>query len=61
MDGMIQQAVEQNVLRAVQQVEDQIDAELHRLENLDEDELEKLRQGRINEMKRSAIVFVVYT
>ena len=33
-------------------VEDQVDAELHRLENLDEDDLEGIRQRRLAAMKK---------
>lgn len=48
----VQQAIAEQVLRAAQQVEEQIDSELHRLENLDDDDIEKLRQRRIEELKR---------
>ena len=44
--------IEQQVLRAAQQVEDQIDSELHRLENMDDDDIERLRQKRMDELKR---------
>ena len=36
-------AVEKTVLEATKVVEEQIDAEIDRLENLDDDELDKLR------------------
>jgi hypothetical protein len=52
MDGMVQQALEANLLQVAKTFEDQIDAQLHQLENLDEDDLERIRQRRIDEMKR---------
>lgn len=36
-------AVEKTVLEATKVIEEQIDAEIDRLENLDDDELDKLR------------------
>lgn len=48
----VQQIVEQQVLRAARELEQDIDAKLHKLDNLDEDEMEKLRQKRIDDMKR---------
>lgn len=36
MEGVIQQAIERQVLQAVQAAEDAVDDELHRLENLKE-------------------------
>ena len=44
--------LEQQLLRAAQQVEDQIDSELHKMENMDDDDIERLRQKRIDELKR---------
>lgn len=52
MQQAVQAAIEQQVLRAAQEVESQIDAELHKLETLDDDDLERLRQKRIDELKR---------
>ena len=52
MQHAVQAAIEQQVLRAAQEVENQIDAELHKLETLDDDDLERLRQKRIDELKR---------
>lgn len=39
--------MEQAVLQIAQQMEDKVDADLHRLENLGEDELESVRQARV--------------
>ena len=50
--NQVQQMIEQQMLRAAQQVEDQIDSELHRMENMDGDDLERLRQKRVEELKR---------
>ena len=51
----MQRVVEQNVIAAAQQMEDHIDGELHRLENLDEDDLERLRERRIKQLKQQAM------
>ena len=48
---IIQQAIEQNVIAAAKQVEDQLDSQLHALENLDSDSLEDLRQKRLQQYK----------
>lgn len=44
--------IEQQVMQAAQQMEEQLDSEMHRLENLDDDDIEALRQRRIAELKR---------
>ena len=44
----IQAAVESNVLQATKVIEDQLDAEIDKLEKMDDDELEQLRSGHIN-------------
>lgn len=51
---LVQQAIEASLLQAAQAMEDQLDSQLHQLENLDEDDLERVRQRRIDEMKRCA-------
>ena len=40
----VQQAVESTVMGATKTVEEQLDAEIERLDNLDSDDLEKLRE-----------------
>ena len=50
----MQRVVEQNVIAAAQQMEDHLDGELHRLENLDGDDLERLRERRIKQLKQQA-------
>ena len=52
MDGLIQQNLEQNLLQAAKTIEDAVDVQLHRLENLQEDDIERIRQKRIHDMKR---------
>lgn len=49
---IVQQAVEQSVLRVAQQLEEQLDSELHKLENLQDDDLERIRQRRVQELKQ---------
>lgn len=49
---MQQAVVEQALLNVAKQVEQQIDAELHKLENLQDDDIEALRQRRIQELRR---------
>lgn len=44
--------IQQKVLEVANQVERQLDAELEQLENLDVDDLEKLREKRLEEMKK---------
>ncbi|PSC73423.1 choline isoform B [Micractinium conductrix] len=48
----VQQLIEQQVLRAAQEMENQIDSELKKLENLEDDDIENLRQRRIQELKK---------
>lgn len=49
----MQQAVEQQLMQAAQVVEQQLDAEISKLENLEEDDLESLRKKRIQAMKKA--------
>lgn len=49
-DGMLDQAV----LAVAQQLEQQVDTELHRLDNLGEDEIEVLRRRRMEEVRKFA-------
>jgi hypothetical protein len=48
MDAAVGHVMEQAVLNAAQQLEDQLDQQIHTMENLDEDDIEKLRKGRID-------------
>lgn len=55
MEQLQQQIVEQHLLAAAQKVEDQLDNEMHQLQRLDEDDMESLRQQRIQQMKKAAL------
>ncbi|KAL6074410.1 Thioredoxin domain-containing protein [Balamuthia mandrillaris] len=50
----IQKVVESQLLKAAQEVEERLDSELDALERLDEDDLEALRERRLQQMKRQA-------
>jgi hypothetical protein len=52
MAGIVQQAVEQSVLRVAKQLEDQIDSQLHKLDHLQDDDLERIRQRRVHELRQ---------
>ena len=43
--------LQEHLLTAARQVEDQLDSELHAMENMGEDDLETLRQQRLQQMK----------
>ncbi len=49
-----QQTMDQVILQQAANVEAQLDSEINRLENLDGDDLARIRQNRIEEMKRGA-------
>ena len=55
MEQLQQQIVEQHLLAAAQKVEDQLDNEMHQLQKLDEDDMESLRQQRLQQMKKAAL------
>lgn len=48
----IKQVVEEQVLRAAKEMEDKLDAQLHKLDRLDVDDIEALRERRVQELKR---------
>ncbi len=53
MAGQLQQAVmEQTLFHVAKQLESQLDQELHKLDNIQGDDIEQLRQRRIFEMKK---------
>lgn len=54
MEAIVQQAVENSLLQAAKEAEDAIDNQLKALDNLDDDDLERLRQSRIDQLKRQA-------
>jgi hypothetical protein len=47
MDGLVQQAIEQQLLSVAQRVEDQLDEQLHAIDKLDADDIEALRERRL--------------
>lgn len=55
MEQLQQQIVEQHLLATAQKVEDQLDNEMHQLQKLDEDDMESLRQQRLQQMKKAAL------
>lgn len=54
MDQASAALVEQSLLQVAQNVEEQLDAQIHQLENLGEDDLERIRRERIDEFRRYA-------
>jgi hypothetical protein len=54
METIVQQVVEDSILKAAKQAEDELDNQIRALENLDDDDLERLRQKRIDQLKRQA-------
>ena len=51
---MSDQLIAEQLLRAAKAVEKQVDAEIERLENLDDEGLEEIRRNRITQMKEAA-------
>ena len=51
---MAEQALENQIVKAAKIVEECVDAEIDRLDRMDSDELEKLREQRRNQMKKQA-------
>ena len=47
--------LENKLMEATQVIEQQLDAEINRLDNMDEDELEKIRERRIAAMKKAQV------
>ena len=47
MDGLVQHAIEGQLLSVAQRVEDQLDDQLHALDKLDADDIEALRERRL--------------
>ena len=52
MNSVVQKAVERTMLNAASIMEDQVDAELHALDNMTEDDIDRLREKRIQQMKQ---------
>lgn len=45
--------IENHLLQAAKTVEDQLDSEINRLDEMDDDEIERLREKRIQAMKKA--------
>ncbi|CAL5011450.1 unnamed protein product [Urochloa decumbens] len=54
MDEVVSQILEKQVLSAAKAVEDKLDEEIAALERLDPDDIEALRERRIQQMRRAA-------
>lgn len=52
MASMAQAIVQQAVVGLAQQLEAQVDAELNKLENLNDDDIETIRQKRMKDLKK---------
>ena len=52
MANLVQAAVQETVLRVAKQLEDQLDNQLQKLDNLQDDDLETIRQRRIEAMRK---------
>lgn len=50
----MEQIIENTLMTAAAQIEKQLDTQIERLENMDEDELRNIRQQRLKEMKELA-------
>ena len=48
MNGAMEQVMEQAVLQVVKQMEDDLDQQIHNLDNLGDSDLERVRQARMN-------------
>lgn len=54
MNEAIQRVVESQVLKAAQEVESQLDAKISAYDNLDDGDIERMRERRLEELKRCA-------
>ncbi|KAK3121249.1 hypothetical protein QOZ80_8BG0649380 [Eleusine coracana subsp. coracana] len=54
MDGVVSQILEKQVLSVAKAVEDKLDEEIAALDRLDPDDIEALRERRIQQMRRAA-------
>ena len=52
-NAQIQDALQNQLAQAANIMEQQVDAELHRLDNMDEDDFEQLRRKRMEAMKKA--------
>lgn len=52
-DAQMAQQIEKQIMMATEMVEAQIDAQLQKMDKLDEDDLEMIRRKRLEEMKKA--------
>ncbi|VEL36739.1 unnamed protein product [Protopolystoma xenopodis] len=52
--NVIEKSIEEKLVQVTKVIEEQIDSELNRLDNLEEDEIESIRRKRMQEMKAQA-------
>jgi len=52
MEAMVQQQLEHHMLNVAKTVENELDAKMKQLEDLDEDDLEKIRERRLQQMRK---------
>ena len=52
-DNAVQAAIEKTLIDASKVIEDQLDQEIERLDKMDEDEMEKLRQNRLQQVRNN--------
>lgn len=52
MAGNIEQQIQNTVLQAAKVVEEQVDSELEKLDRMTTDEMEELREKRLNQLKK---------
>lgn len=50
---VVAKALEQQVLQSARLVEEQVDAELEKLQTMDEDDLERLKERRLEALKKA--------
>lgn len=62
MDAAVNQVMENALLQAAQKIEDNLDEQIHKMENLGEDDLERLRQEKlkVHFLAPVAPVYIVY-
>merc|ERR1711977_747676 len=50
--AIAQQMLEQNLMSIASKIEDQLDDEIHRMDKLDEDDMDRLREKRLQALKK---------
>ena len=56
MASVQQHILERHIVQAVETIESEVDAQLHALDTLDEDDLEKIRRKRLDDMKKYVLL-----